>query len=495
VKISRTISRRMVVRGLGGVAIGLPLLESFGGKAGGGHAHAQTAAPLPKRFIMCFEHGGYISAADKDGHKFDGEGAQNGVDAWAPLPGEALQLGATHQPLADHIDSLLVLRGIDNFACKEQSPYNGDHGWANVTALTSANASAVSDEEQTSEGPSIDAVLAERLKAREATPFSSLHLSVPAHNYGTPFFRAAREPSSGEYNPVQVFDKLFAGITTDGDEPNPAAVRARTRRQSILDGVSEGLRLFQNKVSSRDRAAIDAHLTHVRELEQRLADLAIGPACVKPEISPEIDRDWDYYGVQIEKTGPAQVDVLLAALRCGLTNVAGFEIGDFYAPFVNPTFPAAYDIGHSLHHSARDVGKTGPDGGRWQSWYDTMLRNRLWRMDLLKRLLDGLAATPEGDGTMLDNTLLVWTSEFSTGAEHSVSDLPVLIAGKAGGQLRTGRHINYSLRAASDPMTRQYDTEASLHNLYTSVLQLFGFEDAHFGSDHAIKQGPLSGLT
>jgi len=318
---------------------------------------------------------------------------------------------------------------------------------------------------------------------------------VPAHNYGTPFFRAARQPSSGEYNPVKVFDKLFAGVTTGGEQPNPAALRARARKQSILDGVSEGLRLFQNRVSSRDRAAIDAHLTHIRELEKRLADVEVAPACSKPVLAKDLDPNWDYYGVQIEKTGPAQVDVLLAALRCGLTNVAGFEIGDFYAQFVHPTFPAAYDIGHSLHHSARDVGKTGPDGARWQDWYDTMLSNRRWRMGLLARLLDGLAATPEGSGTMLDNTLLLWTSEFSTGADHSVADLPVLLAGKAGGQLRTGRHLNYNLKAAANPETREYQTESSLHNLFASVLQLFGYDDQTFGSEHAWKQGPLSGLT
>jgi Protein of unknown function (DUF1552) len=477
-----------VLRGLGGLAIGLPLLEAFGDRA-----RAQDAK-VAKRFILCFEHGGYISAADKDGRKFDGNGAQNGVDAWAPKPGEALQLGATHEPIAAHVDSLLVLRGINNRACQKQSPYNGDHGWANVTALTSANASALGEDEQTSEGPSIDAVLAQRLQEREPTPFASLHLSVPAHNYGTPFFRAARQPSSGEYNPVKAFDKLFAGVDTAGEQPNPAAVRARARKQSILDGVSEGLRLFQNRVSRRDREAIDAHLTHIRELEQRVAEVAAAPACQKPVLQGQ-DPKWDYYSVQIDKSGPAQVDVLLAALRCGLTHVAGFEIGDFYAKFLNPTFPAGYDIGHSLHHSARDVGKTGPDGARWQDWYDTMLINRHWRMKLLARLLDGLHDTPEGDGTMLDNTLLLWTSEFSTGAEHSVADLPVLIAGKAGGQLRTGRHINYNLKAATDPATRAYETETSLHNLFTSVLQLFGFDDAHFGSDHAWKQGPLSGLT
>jgi hypothetical protein len=483
------VQRRAVLRGLGGLAIGLPLLDAFGSE----RARAQSA-PTAKRFILFFEHGGYISSADKDGKKFDGNGAQNGVDAWAPKPGEALQLGAIHEPLAAHVDSLLVLRGINNRACQVQSPYNGDHGWANVTALTSANATAVSDDEQTSEGPSIDAVLAERLKARAPAPFPSLHLMVPAHNYGTPFFSAARQPSSGEYNAVKLFDKLFAGVTVAGDQPNPAALRARQRKQSILDGVSEGLRLFQNRVSSRDRATIDAHLTHIRELEQRLAEVQVAPSCSKPDVTGQ-DPKADYYSVNIETSGPVMVDVLIAATRCGLTNVAGFEIGDFYAQFTHPTFPAAYDIGHSLDHSARDVGKTGPDGAKWQDWYDTILANRKWRMGLLARFLDGLAATPEGNGTMLDQSLVLWTSEFSTGAEHSVADLPVLLAGKAGGQLRTGRHINYNLQAAADPETRAYKTETSLHNLFTTVLNLFGEDDAHFGSDHAWKQGPLSGLS
>jgi hypothetical protein len=204
----------------------------------------------------------------------------------------------------------------------------------------------------------------------------------------------------------------------------------------------------------------------------------------------------DQYSVKIDKSGPAQVDILIAALRCGLTNVATLEIGDFYAAFLNPTFPAGYNIGHSLHHAANEVGKTGPEGARWQQWYDTMLKNRLWRMDLLARFLAGLEATPEGTGTMLTNTLLLWTSEFSCGADHSVADLPVLLAGKAGGRLRTGRHVNYNLKAAADPMTRAYETKSSLHNLFTSILNLFDYPDTHFGSTgHAALTGPLSGLT
>jgi hypothetical protein len=485
----KVMNRRAVVRGFGGVVIGLPLLASLQDR----RALAQSMN-VAKRFIAFFDHGGYISCVDKDGRRYDGRGVNNGVDAWAPAAGEKLELGTIHQPLAAHTDSLLVLRGINNKACQEQSPYNGDHGWANVTALTAAKASNLSEEAQTSEGPSIDAVLAARLKERDPTPFSSIHLSVPAHNYGTPFFSAARQPSDGEYNPAKAFDKLFAGVSEQGEQPNPAALRARVLKKSILDGTAEGLSLFEARVSAADKIAIDAHLTHIRELEKQLAAVEVAPACKKPVLTGQ-DPKWDYYSVQIDKSGPAMVDVMVAAMRCGLTNVGAFEIGDFYAKFLNPTFPAAYDIGHSLHHSARDVGKTGPDGAKWQDWYDTMLKNRQWRMGLLARLLDGLAATPEGTGTMLDGTLLLNTSEFSTGADHSVADLPVLLAGKAGGQLKTGRHLNYNLKAAADPSTRQYQTESSTHNLFTSIMNLFGFDDAHFGSEHVWKKGPLSGLT
>lgn len=483
-----TLSRRALLRGFGGLMIGLPLLESLPRQA-----RAQSVSGA-RRFIVFFEHGGTISAASKTGKKYDGAGKNNGVDAWAPAsPAEALELGAIHQPLAAHAGSLLVLRGIDNRACALQSPYNGDHGWANVTALTSAEAAEVG-EDQTSLGPSIDAVLAERLAARNKVTFPSINLAVPAHNYGTPFFRAARQPASGEYNPAAAFSKLFAGVTTGTEGPDPALVRARALRKSVLDGVSEGLGVFEQRLSAADKRTVDAHLTHIRELERQLEDIRVTPSCQKPVIQGVNARD-DQYSVDIEKSGPLQVDLLIAAFRCGLTNVGTLEIGDFYKQFLHPTFPAAYDIGHSLHHSARDVGKTGPDGARWAEWYDTMLKNRQWRMGLLARLLDGLAGTPEGSGqSMLDNSVILAISEFSCGADHSVADLPILLAGKAGGKLRTGRHINYNLKAASNPTTREYETKTSISNLFTSLLNLFDYDDTHFGSDHTWTKGPLTGL-
>ena len=143
---------------------------------------------------------------------------------------------------------------------------------------------------------------------------------------------------------------------------------------------------------------------------------------------------------------------------------------------------------------------TGAQYANRQAWYDTMLANRQWRMQLLARVFAGLQATPDGAGrTMLDTTLAMCASEFSNGSIHSVADVPVLLAG-AKGVLNTGtagRYVNFNTAAATDPTTRSYTSTASLHNLYTTILNAFGYPDTRFGSDHVHTSrghGALPGL-
>src|SRR6185436_77905 len=114
-----------------------------------------------------------------------------------------------------------------------------------------------------------------------------------------------------------------------------------------------------------------------------------------------------------------------------------------------------------------------------QQWLDEMLVNRQWDIGLFQRILVGLDSVPEGDGTMLDNTVMLYTSEFSNGSYHSENNMPLLMAGSAGGYFRTGRHINCN--KATDPL--KYQTSTGTHNLYTSILNAFGFPDTHFGVD------------
>ena len=128
-------------------------------------------------------------------------------------------------------------------------------------------------------------------------------------------------------------------------------------------------------------------------------------------------------------------------------------------------------------------------------WRQYTLDNRRWRMEIVAQILAGLDDPNfvEGDGTLLDNSLLLMTSEFSNGSQHKSWNMPVLLAGSAGGVIQTGRFISYNDEAAGNPNTLAYSSQESNHNLFTSVLQAFGEADGHFGDDKAAHEGPLPG--
>lgn len=466
--------RRAFLRGAGSLAIGLPLLQYTHGDA-----WAQSAV-VRKRFIVFFEHGGTISTAGRGHWRDSGTGNHHGWDDWWPSdPGEALKFGPIHQPLLPWQSKCIVPRGIDNMACTKQAPYKGSHGWANVTALTASQVTTGSDGKPKAGGPSIDHVIAQRLAKKWPVPFSSIHLYVPAHNYGTPFMSGASAPVSSESDPVKAFNTLFAGVTGSG--PDPAVVAMRERKLSVLDGVVSGFSRLRARVGAEDRATLDQHLEFIRELETRVDALSDVAACTPPNVSSSTSA---------QVKGPMMADIIVAALRCGLTNVATLNVGDLITSWLNGPLASKYDLGHSMHHDGRDVGPTGPDNAIAEKWRQEMQLNRQWRMGLVARILDGLDKIPEGNGTMLDNSVVLCTSEFSDGSVHSSSDLPILLAGSGGGYFKTGRHLVYE---TPDP-DNSYATRSSTHNLFTSILHAFDQTDAHFGSTHATFTGPLPGL-
>jgi hypothetical protein len=478
--------RRAFLRGLGGVAVSLPLLEYTHGKAWAGGA-------TNKRFLTIFSHGGTVSNMYQGwphgtgGWRADGTEEGHGVDLWAPVgTGESLELGPIHQGLAPFRDKLLVVTGVDNGAAVQQGEYGGGgHGTSNVTALTAADITAPGDDAD-SLGPSIDHVVAERLAMLQPVRFDRIHLTVEGHQYGSPYFRAAGERVYGEGNPRTAFETIFEGVTASG-EPDPAFVRTQMRRRSVLDGVMEGYSRFRTVVSASDVHVIDAHLDHLRALERQL-DSVMPAMCTPPSEAGTGGGD-----VDADVIGPLHAQIIVAALRCGLTNVANLEIADIITPWAPSGLQvdSAFGIGHSLHHYARDIGMTGPEHAIYDGWMIEMLENRQWRMSLVRDILAGLddPAFTEGGATILDNSVLLYTSEFSNGSVHNARNVPVLLAGSAGGYFRTGRHVSYDTGTGI-----QYETRESTHNLFTSILQAFGAEDPHFGSEHVSHQGPLPGL-
>jgi hypothetical protein len=479
----RHSGRRAFLRGLGGTALGLPLLEFTHGHlwAGG------SAAPL--RFVTMFEHGGTISNHSHSS-RHDGTGFEQGEDWWRPADPTStdLVLGPIHQPLAAFRSKLLLLEGVDNKAAMAQAQYgSGGHGISNVTALTAATASDPHGEDPIAQGPSIDQVIAERLAARQPVPFPLMHLVVEGHQYGSPFFRAAGERVGGEGSPSAAFATFFAGVS--GGEPSPAQVRQIAMRTSMLDGLLDSYEQAKGRVSAKDLQIIEAHLDHLRALEYELQHPVV---CTPPT---GIDADGNQPG---DVVGPLHVKLIIAALRCGVTNVANLEIADIITPWtpIGDPMDAAFGIGHSLGHFARDVGEAGPFAAQRETWLAEMLDNRQWRIGLMAQLLEGLddPGFLEGDRTLLDNAAVLWTSEFREPANHVSSNVQVLLAGSAGGYFSTGRFLDYNVHA-SDPATLEYESNESTHNLFTSLLQAMGESDGHFGSADAAHEGPLPDLT
>lgn len=501
--------RRAFLRGMGGITLGLPLLEYT-------HGRAWAGDDTLLRFLTVFEHGGTISnqagnmtneyglPARHNGMGNVYDDTHHGLDWWRPLdPGPSLVLGPIHEPLEPWRSKLLLVEGVDNLAAVAQDPYGrGDHGISNVTAMTAADIE-VSGEGDTlthsSLGPSIDQVIAERLAARQPVLFDRVHLMVAGHQYGTPFFRASKQPANAEVSPMAAWATLFEGVDPN-PEPDPEFLLLQARRGSVLDDLIGQYERFKGRVSARDLQAIEAHLDHLRALEKEVGQFV---ACTPP---PSTTIECDGYGgcydngnpgPTPEVTGPLFADMIVAAIRCGLTNVAVLEIADILTPWTPAGLQveSGFDIGHSLGHYSMDVGQGGLYENLRDAWLAEMLDNRRWRIGLMARILEGLddPTFMEGDRTILDNSLLYYTSEFRT-ANHIASNTMVLLAGSAGGFLETGRFIDYNQYADEGLNTFNYESSESIHNLYTTFLRAMGEADAHFGSGHARHQGPLPDL-
>jgi hypothetical protein len=221
---------------------------------------------------------------------------------------------------------------------------------------------------------------------------------------------------------------------------------------------------------------LDAHAEHIRSMERRLDAMGAPAAlCTTPDMDAHPDA---------ETAAPLMVDLMIHAARCGLSRVINLQIGDLLTPWLGLDYDTVR--GHSLGHAAREVGSTGPNAHRRAQWEAEMESNRRWRLETLERLLRGLEETTVGEGTLLDQSLVVYSSEFSNAATHSARDLPIITAGSAGGRFETGRFLEYNTESGT-----RYATQASTHNLWTSVLQAFGVAVDHFGNGDAYVEGPL----
>lgn len=455
-------SRRTLLRGLG-AAVGLgPLVPILSARA--------QEVRYPKRLIVFYSP--------------DGVGRNND---WEPSGSETdFTLSEIHEPLQPFAPHLIVPVGLrlDAEGAGEGHAYGMGGLWtASYTKEPSGDADFDGGNGHRTgwgSGPSVDQVVANAYGENcpyqtppddptPEVPYRTLELGAmtgDAHIVTRMIYAGEDRPLNAEDSPVAVFDRLFGEVGAQEAD----LARVRTERRSVIDLVRAELTALQGRTSAADRMKIDAHLEGVRAIERRL-ELS-GAVCDLGDLGGAVDQyrgdqGWHQRDENFPEVARLQMDLMVRALACDLTRVASLQLSRGFSGIVHTW--AGVDQGH--HELSHD-----------ESYDTTSETNKVdrWYSEQLAYLLGALQAVPEGEGTMLDNTLLVWGRELARDT-HDMRRAPFVIAGSAGGAIRPGRMLTYE--------------ETGHSRMLLSICHAMGLTDlTSFGNLDA-GNGPLSGWT
>lgn len=442
------IHRRTFLRGLGAL-IALPVLDSLL------PAGALRAAERASRLGPASAAGGGLNPL-RTAFVYVPNGVNN-AHWWPTGAGRDFRLAGSLAPLDPWRADLQVVKGFAHLKANANGDGPGDHARASATFLTGAQARKTAGRD-IRVGRSVDQIIAAHVGGRHRLRSLELSCDAPRQagrcdsGYSCAYqfnlsWRSESQPVPAERNPRLVFERLFGGVES-GASSEAAARRAR-HQASILDFVREDARRLQGQLAAGDRHKLDEYLTAVREIERRVETMerfGVGPEAVRPEGVPD-----DY-----EEHMRLMVDLMVLAFRTQSTPVATLLLAHEGG---NRTFPTLgiTEGHHSLSHHERRAEKL-----------EQIRRIDAFYARQFAYLVQRLKEVPEGDGTLLDNCLVVYGSGIRDGDRHDHVDLPVILAGRAGGALPTGRYWELPGRV---PMT----------NLYLSMLDLYGIDEPRVG--------------
>ena len=403
----KTLSRRTVLRGLG-ASLALPLLDSMIPALSS--ASAQAAQPTKRLGVVYVPNG-------------------MAMKSWTPATeGNDFEITRILQPLATYRDRMLVLTGLNGPRSNA-----GVHASASTRFLTGAIPARVESDLQAA--VSIDQLVARQL-GRE-TQLGSLELALDKNDVfgscdigfscqytSTIAWRDANTPLPMETNPRLVFERLFGDIgTTD-----PAVRLQRLRKdQSLLDAVSDRVSELNRSVGAGDRARLDQYLDAVRDVERRIQMAEAQSNRELPEVEQPSGIPDSY-----EEHAKLMFDMQVLAYQTDLTRVITFMLGRelsgrTYAEIGVP------DSHHPTSHHRDDP-----------VLYEKVTKINEFHTSLFAYYLDKLDATPDADGSLLDNMLLLYGAGMSDSNRHSNAGLPLVLLGGGAGTLKGGRHIRYT---------------------------------------------------
>lgn len=285
---------------------------------------------------------------------------------------------------------------------------------------------------QIANGPSLDQVLGYEIIKTQHVKFPVLNLAGRDPGSQNVIWRAARQPVSRDRNPAEVYKKVFGGLSI----PEDAFDQIKAQRRSVLDYVGKELESFGRRLGSEDRIKIEQHIESVRHIERQLSfDQKV--SCTLPETpNPDEFLNGDYdHPVLWEKKAKLVMDLAHAALACDVTRVITIELtspdGEDNRFVFLPQNDPLHGVGmHTLNHAAYDP-----------QFEALRVRSDKFMWSMPAYFVKKLAETPEGGGSMLDNTIVLVTNLM--GDIHRIRSLPFVTIGNARRYLKTGRYLRY----------------------------------------------------
>ena len=422
------LSRRTVLRGMGAMA-GLPFLEAMTPAL---TATAQSAANPLKRFGVVF-----VPLGERPGY-------------WTPSKiGADFEFTTILQPLETFRDSMTIVSNLAN-------PLDG-HA-VSVAAWLSGSIPFRTIAENVRAGKTIDQVIADRI-GRE-TPFPSLEAATEDFTgwiggcdtayscayMNTITWKTPTTPLPMEINPRVLFERMFG-------RPGTAQQRMRRMRENrtILDSIRDDVADLEAQLGSRDRQRLGDYLDNVNEIEQRIrrTERQGASSVTVPDAPIGIPESFEEHAMLM-------YDLLAVALEADMTRVFTYMTSRDASQRVYPEIGVT-EPHHAMSHHGNDPDKIAG-----------LVTLNTYHVDLFGRFLDRLRSTPDGDGSLLDHSLILFGSGMSESDTHSRLDIPTLLVGGLAGGMRGNRHIQ------AEPDTPFSNLMVSLANKFECGLDGFG---------------------
>jgi hypothetical protein len=452
----KVLSRRLVLRGAGGLALGLPLLGAMLPR----RARAQDAAP--RRIVFEFKPNG-----DQISRRFVSEDETNFV------------FDEFLEPLEPYRNELLILNRLNKrfyeLPASERADNHQQGGMSLAPWAAGEGDFPVGGEDRTIgyvTGPSVDYEIGERVLA-ENPAIGHRHLVYRVGDRGNNIWNlhshagpvGQENPVLPETDPFAAYSRLF------GADGSDAAAQAELKqrlliKQSLLDVVQDENTALMAALGGEDRRRVEQYTEGLRDIERALQPGAMSAGCAPTGLGEEFSVYEDDNHAQV---GDAFYRIIAMAFACDMTRSINFN---WHGNTSNRVYR---NLG--LEEGHHDISHKSDETSFAQI---RQIHRYLW--GLSTGLYEYLKSTPEGDGTLWDNTLVVHWNELGQGDSHSIDDVMTIFAGGMGGYFTRGRYLNF-------------DNDMGFSEMLVSCMHYMGFEDIQrFGDERLGTGGPVAGI-